>query len=99
MILSRLTYSAIRIMKAWILAVTRRVEEALEYAEKCIQLDIQHPYTGWIAAEAYRMNRDYDRAIEVFRSMPQMPASVHSQIATCLAGIWGMERNTSMARS
>jgi adenylate cyclase len=74
-------------MLAWHAGATGEINKALEYAEKSMQMDIHHPYAGWNAGEIYRLNGDYEKAIETFRSMAHISASVQAQIAACLAGL------------
>jgi TolB-like protein/Tfp pilus assembly protein PilF len=78
--------------KSWALTITGRSKEALEYAKMCFQLDPHHPYAPWMVGEAYRESGDFDQAIKVFRSLPHIPASVHGQIAMCLAGLGEIEQ-------
>ena len=74
-------------MLAWHAGATGEIDKALEYAEKSMQTDIHHPYAGWNAGEIYRLNGDYEKAIETFRSMAHISSSVYAQIAACLAGL------------
>jgi TolB-like protein/predicted Zn-dependent protease len=72
--------------KAWALGSTRRLEESMQYADKCLSLDPHHPYVGRVIGESYRNSGLFDKAIEIYRSLPYTPLSVHLQIAICLAG-------------
>ena len=74
-------------MLAWHAGATGQYEQALEYARQSMQIDQFHPYAGWNAGEIYRLNGDYQRAIDSFRSMAHLSPSVHAQIAACFAGL------------
>jgi TolB-like protein/DNA-binding SARP family transcriptional activator/Tfp pilus assembly protein PilF len=72
--------------KAWVLAATRRNDEALEYAGKCLSLDPHHSFVGWIVGGIYGDSGQYEKAIDIYRSLPHTPVSAHLQIAGFLVG-------------
>ena len=81
--------------KCALMSATRRHKEALKYADISLQIDPHHPNTGWYAGEAYRGAGEYERAIEIFRSIPYISTSVHGQTAACLAGLGKIEQARS----
>jgi TolB-like protein/Tfp pilus assembly protein PilF len=69
--------------KADLLGLTRRLEEAVPVADKCLQLDPHSIGAGWCAGEVYLRAGHHQKAIKTFRSISHPPASVHAMIATC----------------
>jgi len=74
-------------VKCYLLAICRRLDEALENADISMQIDPHHYYMGWNAGEVYRMAGQYQKAIDTFRSIPHPSPSVHAEIAACLVGL------------
>jgi len=74
-------------VKADLLGCTRRLDEAVQYADKCLQLDPHSIGAGWCAGSVYRNAGLYQKAIKTFRSITQIPASVHGLIATCFVAM------------
>ena len=72
------------VAKADLLALARRVDEALPYADKGLQLDPHSVGAGWAAGGVYREAGDYQKSIKTLRSINHPPASVHALIAVCL---------------
>lgn len=71
------------VAKADLLGMTRRVDEAVPYADKALQLDPHSVGAGWAAGAVYREAGFYQKSIKTFRSIDHPPASVHALIAAC----------------
>jgi TolB-like protein/DNA-binding SARP family transcriptional activator len=72
------------VAKADLLALSRRVDEAVPHADKGLQLDPHSVGAGWAAGGVYREAGDYQKSIKALRSINHPPASVHALIAVCL---------------
>jgi TolB-like protein/DNA-binding SARP family transcriptional activator/Flp pilus assembly protein TadD len=82
-------------MKAYLLAGRHEFDEAFQLAERSIELDPDHPYTAWNVGQVFFIAGDYDRALKAFRSIPNLPTSLHAEIAACLVNLG----NTEQART
>ena len=71
-------------VKTDLLAFTRRIDEAVKFADKCMQIDPHSVGAGWVAGGAYRNAGMYEKAIKTFRSITHPPASIHALSAACL---------------
>ncbi|MCP4982596.1 MAG: hypothetical protein GY935_19135, partial [Gammaproteobacteria bacterium] len=81
--------------KAYVLSVTGNTEEAVPVAEISMQIDPYHYYMGWNAGEVYRNAGQFERAIDAFRSIPLLPASILAEITTCQLGLGQLDEAKS----
>ena len=75
------------VAKADLLSFSRRADEAISYANQCLQLDPYSVGSGWVAGEAYRNAGQYRKAIKTFRSISHLPPSIHGLIAVCFVNL------------
>ena len=71
------------VAKADLLCMIRRVDEAVPFADKGLQLDPHSVGAGWAAGVVYRQAGLYQQAIKTFRSISHPPTSVHALISAC----------------
>ena len=73
--------------KADLLGYSRRAEEAISYADQCLQLDPHSVGAGWVAGDVYRNAGQNRKAIKTFRSISHPPPSIHGLIAVCFVNL------------
>ncbi|RLA15723.1 MAG: hypothetical protein DRQ59_00710 [Gammaproteobacteria bacterium] len=79
-------------MRAYILATMRRFDEAVPLAERAIELDPHHPYTGWNAGLVYFLSGNNAKALKAYRSIPHLPPSLFAQIGACLVNLGSIDQ-------
>jgi TolB-like protein/Tfp pilus assembly protein PilF len=75
------------VAKADLLGYSRRADEAINYADQCLQLDPHSVGAGWVAGDVYRNAGQYRKAIKTFRSIAHPPPSIYGLIAVCFANL------------
>ena len=71
--------------------ISSDIEEAVRHADLGLERDPYNKYVGYDVGEVYRWAGDYEKSIEVCRSIPQTPPSMQGHIAANQVALGNMD--------